>query len=697
MGLTPARAARHRRVLAALGLALAACGALHAQPAVAPKDGDFLDLLAGENQVFSAARYVQTMAETPANVTVLGGDELRRHGYRTVREALAALPGVYDASSQWPALGVSGVAIPGDFGSRVLYLVNGMPIYEPTYGGFFLEYLDLESIERIEFVKGAGSALYGSGAVLALVNLITRNGQDGAGLHAAAGVASHASARVYASYGQADGHSDSFASASVGRSAGRDLYLREFDSGATGARFGGISAGNDGGHDLRLFARRSYEHLWLQGLYVGGSKRDPLASYGSVLNGRLQLREALTALEAGWNRDLGDSAQLTARAYLFRTSERGDYPYTNSGARVPPTDYINVSDLSSQQQGVELRYDRFFADGHHLLAGAEAKRIGYAHQVGDQPGPVRAGVLTVDTRAHYTQWSVFAQDEMRLGPGRLFLGLRYDRYDGLSDGVRGRVSPRVAYLQDLAPATNLKLIVGEAYRAPTIYESGYQDGLPAASTIWANPRLRPELARSLEALLTHESRPGLQWRLSAFLKRLTDSPVQVPTALYQGVACALEGCIQYRNSGLTQTVRGIEADVRLKQADRGSAYASLVLQNGRQDGVALASSPRTQFKAGLSRNLPWRDASAALEAHYIGSVHGLAEPDAGAGAPLPAYTRVNAALRLGQPGAAWSASLRIDNLFDQAYSTVASRELQPLRQVPAEGRRLSLQLELAFK
>ena len=132
---------RVRRFIATAAMAAGAAANAQTQP-----PADELDLLAQENLVYSAARYAQTIAETPANVSIISRDDIRRYGYRSVADALKSLPGVYDAASQWPALGVSGVAVPGDFGSRILYLVNGMPVYEPTYGGFFLEYLDIESI-----------------------------------------------------------------------------------------------------------------------------------------------------------------------------------------------------------------------------------------------------------------------------------------------------------------------------------------------------------------------------------------------------------------------------------------------------------------------------------------------------------------------------------------------------------------------
>jgi iron complex outermembrane receptor protein len=660
---------------------------------------DELDLLAQENLVYSAARYVQTIAETPANVSIISRDDIRRYGYRSVADALKSLPGVYDAASQWPALGVNGVAVPGDFGSRILYLVNGMPVYEPTYGGFFLEYLDIESIERIEFVKGPGSALYGSGAVMGLVNLITHSDKDGAGTSAGAVVSSHRGAKLYMSNSAQGARTNSFVAASAAYGGGRNIYLPELDNpDFNHARFHGVSTDNDSGRNARLFARLTSGSAWLQAMLVTGTKRDPLASYASAFNGRLLLRESLAALEAGLTRDLGDGGQLNARVYSFTATERGDYPYARGGDRGAAPTYINVSDLSSRQAGAELRYDRFIARGHHLLAGVEIKHIGFSHQVGDQPGLARRDVFSVDRSASYMQWALFAQDEMRLGPGTVFLGARMDSYHRFSNGVSSRLSPRVAYVQELSPGVSAKLIYGEAYRAPTVYESRYQDGMPAASTIWANANLRPELSRSIEALLIAQAASGVQWRLSGFFKHLRDTPVQVSAPELDGVSCGLgpAGCIQYRNSLPHQSVIGAEADVRVRQGDRGDFYASVVLQRGRADMGNLTSSPRHQFKAGVSRELPWPDVDAAIETQYIGAVDGRSDDGAASRDRLPSYFLVGAVLNAARLGDGWRASLRVDNLLDREYATVASRELHPLRRVPAEGRRFSVQLQRDF-
>lgn len=661
--------------------------------------GDSLDILEQENNVFSASRYVQTMSETPANVTIITHEELMRFGYRSVNEALKSLVGVYDAASQWPALGVRGMAVPGDFGSRILYLINGMPVYEPTYGGFFIEAVDIQSIERIEFVKGAGSALYGSGAVLAVVNLITKSGRGGAKT-VAVETGSDDSIKLYGARGELrTGGVETFVSASAARSNGRNIYLREFDNPAYDqARYGGVSAGNDSLRNARLFARMAYEDAWLQGIFVTADKRDPLASYDTIFNGRLMLKEQLGAIEAGFNRDLGEGAKTVARAYFVTASEKGDYPYSFSGGRVPPADYINVTDLASRQFGAELRYDRFFSSGHRLLAGIEVKRISSDQAAGDQPDASRSGVLTVNRRPSYGQWALFLQDEFRLGPGKLFLGARFDSYSGFSEGVRSRLSPRIAYVHDVSPATTVKLIYGEAYRAPTVYESRYQDGVPAASTLWENPKLRPELARTVEALLEHEPRKGMKWRLSGFLNRLKDSPVQVVTPVVDGYACLLgpDACNQYRNSGGAQEVVGIEADVRIRHGDRNNFYGSAVLQHARTAGQEPASSPARQFKAGYGVALPWRDTDASLELHHIGKVRGRIEAGGTRTASAPGYLLVNAAFHAARVAGNWHVSIRATNLLDKAIYTIASRELQPVERVPAPGRGLSLQMRCEY-
>jgi iron complex outermembrane receptor protein len=678
----------------AIALSLCCSPGLSAGPA-----DDTLDLLEQENKVFAASRYAQTIAETPANVTVLTREDIKRFGWRTINDALTSLPGIYNAASQWPALGVRGTAVPGDFGSRLLFMVNGMPIYEPSYGGFFLEYLDIEAIDRIELVKGTGSALYGSGAVLGVVNLITQTGRNAPGISIALAAESFRTGKLHAANGHLTSSGiDTYATASLTDSRGREIYFSEFDHAAfANDQYGGRTRGNDKSRTLRLFGRAARNDLWLQWLLIHGDKRDPTASYGTVFtDDRLRLRERLAALEGGYTFSLAGGALLTSRLYAFAVTERGDYPYSNTG-RLPPADYLNVTDIASRQVGGEVRYDRYFTDSHHVLAGLEIKYVRSRQQIGDQPGLTRAGVVGVERRPSYGQWAAFVQDEVRIGRDRLFLGARYDSYENFSDGVRSHWSPRVAYVHEVTPKTTAKLIYGEAYRAPTLYEAHFQDGAPdAAATLWMNPQLRPEIARSLEALLEQRPSSAIEWSASVFLTRLKDTPVQVVTPQVDGVDCLLgpDSCTQYRNSGTTQQVIGTEWAARLRPSDRRNLYASVVLQRGTDDGRRLPSSPRTLAKAGISETLPWWRLSAALEAWWVSRAEGRVNSDGSRTAAAPSYLLVNTNLHATLAG--WRLSLRVNNLLNRRYYTVASRELQPLERIPAAPRALSLHVQRTF-
>jgi outer membrane receptor protein involved in Fe transport len=73
--------------------------------------------------------------------------------------------------------GFRGFSSLGDYGSRVLVLVDGMPVNDDWIGSSYLGYdqrTDLEDIERIEIVRGTGSVLYGTGAMSGVVNLVPR-------------------------------------------------------------------------------------------------------------------------------------------------------------------------------------------------------------------------------------------------------------------------------------------------------------------------------------------------------------------------------------------------------------------------------------------------------------------------------------------------------------------------------------------
>lgn len=116
------------------------------------------------------------VADTPGTIDVVSASEIEELGYTHVADLVRFTPGVY-VDGDLTRLGTSGFNIRGIGGNRVLTQIDGIPTAEQfDFGPFSVtQYsLDLDTLESVEIVRSAGSALYGSDALGGVVSLVTR-------------------------------------------------------------------------------------------------------------------------------------------------------------------------------------------------------------------------------------------------------------------------------------------------------------------------------------------------------------------------------------------------------------------------------------------------------------------------------------------------------------------------------------------
>ena len=133
--------------------------------------------LEARDRVISAARTETTIQEAPAIVTVITRDEIRARGFRTLIEVLASIPGFEGPRAE--GTGWLPEAIARGNPRTVLVLLNGLNVVDPTTNIIVLDRkIPLAIVDRIEVISGPGGVLWGSNALLGVVNITTIDGRD---------------------------------------------------------------------------------------------------------------------------------------------------------------------------------------------------------------------------------------------------------------------------------------------------------------------------------------------------------------------------------------------------------------------------------------------------------------------------------------------------------------------------------------
>lgn len=646
------------------------------EPADDLADLSLKELLALDVRIVrSASKYYQKVTEAPSSVTVVSADEIKKYGHRTLADILRSVRGLYVSYDRhYHYLGVRGFNRPGDYDTRILLLVDGHRVNDniydaPQIGTEFL--LDVDNIDRVEIVRGPSSSLYGSNALLAVINVITKQGSDLKGTELSVQAGRWDTYKGRLTYGNQFGSGlELIVSGSVYDSGGhRRLYFERFDR---PARNDGVAEDADDDGSYNLFAKLSYEGLSVQAAYASREKKVPTASFGTEFNdSRTETTEDRGYLDLSFEHEVASRLTMTARLYYDYWHYDGDYVYDYGRRRTRLV--VNKDEARGQWWGTELMFMKDFERGslgkHRLTWGAE-----FRHNFQQDQKNYDEDVYLSDDRDSKI-WALYAEDAFQLLDNlTLSAGVRHDNYDTFG----GTTNPRVGLIYDPTQAMTLKLLYGRAFRAPIAYELYYEDG----ESMKPNPDLDPETIETYELVMEHRLSRHLSLTASTFYYQMDDIISQERDPA--------DRLLAYRNKD-EATGRGAELELegRWDNGVNGRVSYTFVQTHDKETRRALLNSPRHVAKLNLTVPLVADKVFTGLEAQFTDRRRSEREGDAGS------YCLVNLTLLCQElwPGLELSAS--VYNVLDTEYDDPASGEHRQ-DVLEQDGRNFRVQLTYKF-
>ena len=145
------------------------------------EEEELLELYGDQEIISIATGSAQPISKAPAVATVITTSDIKEIGARDIDEVLETVPGLHVSRStigRNPIYTFRGIAT--DFNPQVLVLINGIPITNlfvgnrsQVWGG-----MPVESISRVEVIRGPGSAIYGADAFAGVINIVTKSASD---------------------------------------------------------------------------------------------------------------------------------------------------------------------------------------------------------------------------------------------------------------------------------------------------------------------------------------------------------------------------------------------------------------------------------------------------------------------------------------------------------------------------------------
>lgn len=389
-------------------------------------------------EVTSVSKREEKASQAAAAVYVITAEDIRRSGATNIPEALRMAPGISVARAGASGWAVTARGFNSQFSNKMLVLIDGRSVYDPLFAGVYWDSqnVPLETIDRIEVIRGPAGTLWGANAVNGVINVITKPAADTQGGLQETLI----------------GNQDGMASLRYGGTFGESGHYRvygmhqrwgeEFD--LNGAGIGDDWKTGQGGFRTEM-ALNDRDTLSMQGdYYRSGENFNQVVP--TLTPPFVNINENNDALQGDnfmlhWDRALAEDSDISVKAY---------YDHTRRDRELLGTHEERTYDL-------ELQHSFFPSDRHELVWG-----MGY--RLVDDAMDNSPYTFFSESRRQTQLFSGFVQDQMALVEGEVFLTLGSKFEHNSFTGFEYQPNARLAWLPD--EDNTLWLSIARAVRTP---------------------------------------------------------------------------------------------------------------------------------------------------------------------------------------------------------------------------------------
>lgn len=591
-----------------------------------------MDNIGIEQVVVSADRNEKSRKETPTVVTSINPKLFERTQSITLSEGLNFAPGLR-MENNCQNCGFTQVRMNGLEGPYSQILINSRPVFSGLAGVYGLELIPANMIERVEVIRGGGSAMYGSNAIAGTINLITKDP-----IANSFEVASNYSLTQGIDGGASDDYSLSFNGSFVSDDYKTGLSIFGF----TRSR-DPYDANDDGFSELSTIENTTLGARFFQRV---GERGKFTFDYFNIIEGRRGGNDFdLPKHEADIAESVDHKINSGAVSYDLLMREMDKLSVFFSAQGVDRGSYYGANmDLSAYGQTDDFTYSggvQYIRNEDHLLFGPatltfgaelnggilEDNKLGYYDPVDD----IHYGNTFVADQNMTTE-AGFAQSEWKLKKLVATAGIRYDHYSISnnvqdSDEVAGNVfSPRISLLYNLSNNLQFRTGFARGFRAPQIFDEDlHLETSGSRKVIHVNdPELKQETSNSYTASFDYSNQFN-KWQVQVlaegFYTQLKD-----PFAHEYGAPNELGEVIYTRtNAEKGATVKGVNFELNAAPSNYLQLQSGFTIQQSEYeepqefDETRFFRSPNTYGYLSMNYS-PVPRLNLALTGNYTGSM-----------------------------------------------------------------------------